>query len=183
MAKGIKRAASHLYTGGVIAYPTEGVFGLGCIADNFAAIWRLLAIKRRDPDKGLILIASRAEQLTDWINLNGEVLPDANASSPTTWIVAPGRNAHRLVCGTHDGLAVRLTTNPVAAAICDAVAAPIVSTSANISGRPVARNSYLLRRHFTGLVDYVVPGRCGPASGPSIIRVFSTGQVVRPAAH
>ena len=84
-----------------------------------------------------------------------------------------------LVRGRHAGLAVRLTTNPTAAALCDAAGSPLVSTSANLSGQAVARNEYVLRRTFADLVDYIVPGRCGPATGPSEIRDLATGTVIR----
>jgi L-threonylcarbamoyladenylate synthase len=77
---------------------------------------------------------------------------------------------------------VRLTTNPVARSVCDAVDAPLVSTSANLSGKPTARNAFVLRRQFAGVVDYIVPGDCGPASGPSEIRDFTSGRIIRPRA-
>jgi L-threonylcarbamoyladenylate synthase len=94
--------------------------------------------------------------------------------------VRPAASVPAIVTGDNPGLAVRITTNPTAAAICDAVDMPIVSTSANIAGRPVARNSFVLRRNFRRLVDFVVPGECGPASGPSEIRELATGKVLRP---
>ena len=68
-------AAEILLAGGVVAYPTEGVFGLGCMPDDASAIIRLLRIKRRDPSKGLILIASRHEQLADWIAMDRRPCP------------------------------------------------------------------------------------------------------------
>ena len=76
--------------------------------------------------------------------------------------------------------AVRLTTNPVAHALCNAVDSPLVSTSANRSGQPTARNRFVLQRQFANEVDYIVPGDCGPASGPSEIRDFVSGKVLRP---
>jgi L-threonylcarbamoyladenylate synthase len=85
-----------------------------------------------------------------------------------------------IVRGENPGVAIRLTSNPVAAAICDAVDSPIVSTSANLSGKPVARNRLVLRRQFAQHVDYIVPGDCGPASGPSEIREFISDKVLRP---
>ncbi len=87
-----------------------------------------------------------------------------------------------LIRGTHAGLAVRLTTNPTAAALCDATGSALVSTSANLAGEPVARNRFVLTRKFSRRVDYIVPGDCGPASGPSEIRDLSTGAVLRAAA-
>ena len=177
----VNRAADILLRGGIIAYPTEGVFGLGCLADDVDAIGRLLQLKHRDPAKGLILIASSNAQLDGWIALpNGKLLPDGNSAEPVTWIAPPGARTMPLLRGDNSGIAVRLTTNPIARSICDAVDSPLVSTSANLSGRPVARNRFVLRRQFMSLVDYLVPGDCGPASGPSEIRDLLTGQVLRP---
>lgn len=176
----ITRAAEILLCGGVIAYPTEGVFGLGCLPDDIAAVARLLAIKRRDARKGLILIAADADQLDGWIDLPaGKSLPAPNPEHPVTWIVPPGPLVHPLIQGENAGLAVRITTNPVAAALCSAVDSPLVSTSANLAGKPTARNRIVLRRQFAQLADYIVPGDCGPASGASEIRDFATGTVLR----
>lgn len=174
----IDRAAEVLLGGGVVAYPTEGVFGLGCMPDDEDALIRILDIKQRGVDKGLILIAATAEQLNDWII--DATLPDPDPSQPITWIVTPRPHVSGFVTGDNPGLAVRLTMNPVAAALCNAVDSPIVSTSANLSGRPTARNQYVLRRQFGTLVDYVCPGNCGPASGPSEIRELRSGKVLRP---
>ena len=181
MKLSIAIAAETLLAGGIVAYPTEGVFGLGCMPDDPDAILRLLRIKRRDPAKGLILIASRREQLAGWIAIDPADLPRPDPAQPITWIAPAGPNVSRLVRGEHAGLAVRLTCNPTAAALCDAIGSALVSTSANLSGQPVARNQYVLVRKFAGLVDYVVPGRCGPATGPSEIRDLATGTIFRAA--
>ena len=176
-----RHAADLLLAGGVIAYPTEGVFGLGCLPDNTAAVERILSIKNRAANKGLILIAATADQFEGWIDAeHREKIPQPDPLQPVTWICRPSPQVPAIITGEHTGLAVRVTTNPVAAAICDAVDMPIVSTSANTSGRPVARNSMVLRRQFGGLVDYVVPGRCGPATGASEIRDMESGRVLRP---
>ena len=174
-------ACDMLLGGGVIAYPTEGVFGLGCLPDDIDAVARILRIKERSPSKGLILIAARPGQFDDWIEpATHSALPEPDPRQPVTWIVKPAAQVPAIVTGDNPGLAVRITTNPIAAAICDAVDMPIVSTSANVAGRPVARNTFVLRRNFGHLVDYVVPGECGPASGPSEIRELETGKVLRP---
>jgi len=152
-------ASDVLLDGGVIAYPTEGVFGLGCLPDDIDAVERILAIKQRSPRKGLILIAAYPEQFDDWIDLSVQgVLPDPDPGKPVTWIVKPAARVPAIVTGDM----------------------PIVSTSANVAGRPVARNAFVLRRSFGHLVDYVVPGECGPASGPSEIRELETGRILRP---
>lgn len=177
----LAHAVNALLRGGVIVYPTEGVFGLGCLPDDPGAVQRVLEMKQRDAGKGLILIAASADQLDGWVSLPpGKSLPAPDPSHPVTWIVPPGPLVDPLLRGQHAGIAVRLTTNPVARALCEAVDSPVVSTSANISGKPTARNRFVLRRQFAHRVDYVVPGDCGPASGPSEIRDFATGKVLRP---
>ena len=177
----LKHAAEVLYSGGVIAYPTEGVYGLGCLPDEGAAVERVLRLKQRAASKGLILIAAEAAQLEGWIDLpTDRSLPNPDPTHPITWIVPPGPFAHPFLRGENVGIAVRLTTNTVARALCDAVDEPLVSTSANLSGRPTARNRYVLRRQFMQRVDYIVPGDCGPVDGPSEIRDFLTGNVLRP---
>ena len=176
-----RHAADLLLAGGVIAYPTEGVFGLGCLPDDVAAVERILAIKKRATNKGLILIAANAKQFDGWIDPEHlEKIPRPDPRQPVTWICRPTSQVPAIVTGEHAGLAVRVTTNPIAAAICVAVDMPVVSTSANRSGSPVARNSMVLQRQFGRLVDYVVPGRCGPAAGPSEIRDMESGKVLRP---
>lgn len=177
----VAQAAAILLRGGVIAYPTEGVFGLGCLPDDLDAIQRLLDIKKRDPAKGLILIAADASQLDGWMDLPcGQTLPEAEPLKPITWIVPPGDKVAAILRGDNDTIAIRLTTHPIAESLCNAVGSPLVSTSANLSGQPVARNQFVLRRQFASLVDYVVPGNCGPSSGPSEIRNLLSGQVLRP---
>lgn len=176
----IKRAADVLLAGGVITCPTEGVYGLSCLPDDEEAIVRLLTLKHRDPAKGLILIGANAGQFEDWIDLEDDTLPPPDAAHPLTWIVRARAGVSPLVRGDHETVAVRITTNPVAHELCLAVASPIVSTSANIAGQPVARNIFVLRRRFTPCVDYIVPAGCGPASGPSEIREFRSRQVLRP---
>ncbi len=177
----IDKAAKVLRSGGVIAYPTEGVFGLGCLPGNLDAVARLLQIKQREASKGLILIAATAAQFEDWIDLPDNVsLPDPDPQKPTTWIAPAGKRVAAVVRGDNTGIAVRITTNPVARAICIAVASPIVSTSANLSGQPVAPTEDALRRQFGDRVDYVVPGKCGPSSGASEIRDLLSGAILRP---
>ena len=177
----IKQATDVLLGGGVVACPTEGVYGLSCMPDDVRAVLRVLDIKRRDPAKGLILIASVVTQLEDWIETNRPI-PSPDPAHPTTWIVKAAAHVSPLVRGRHEGIAVRITTNPVARDLCESVSSPIVSTSANVAGESPARNRFVLRRKFGLCVDYIVPGDCGPASGPSEIRDLETGKVLRAGA-
>jgi L-threonylcarbamoyladenylate synthase len=178
----VKKAGRILRNGGVVTYPTEGVFGLGCVPDSMHGIARILEIKQRDPAMGLILIASQREQLAPWTDSDIESAKlESSAADPVTWIVPPADNLPYWITGSNSGVAVRITAHPVASALCDAAGSALVSTSANRSGHAPARTTYVLRRQFRDLVDYIVPGDCGPAPGPSEIRHYSTHKVIRAA--
>lgn len=182
MSQAIQKAARILCRGGVIAYPTEGVFGLGCLPQNNSAIQRILEIKQRDAGKGLVLIVSDATQAADWIEgCDTGSLTSGGEERPVTWIVPASASAPTLIRGNHSSIAIRVTAHPVARALCEAIDSPLVSTSANLSGRPPTRKAFVLRRNLGALVDYVVPGNCGPADGPSEIRNLASGEVLRPA--
>ena len=178
----LRRAGSILRAGGIVAYPTEGVYGLGCRPDDFAAVQRICAIKQRDPLAGVLLIAADTAQLDDWIELPAGA-PELGSSpdKPVTWIVPASAAVPPWIRGRHAGVGVRISCHPVATALCRAAGMPLVSTSANKSGRPPARHPMVLRRNFRDLVDCIVPGRCGPARGPSEIRDLVTGTVLRSA--
>lgn len=178
----IQKAARIVSEGGVIAYPTEGVYGLGCRPDDDEAIARLLTIKKRDPGLGLVLIAADAGQLQHWIQLPaGAQIPQSSLEHPQTWVVPASPSVPLLIRGNHTTVAARITAHPVAASLCRTARSALVSTSANISGRRPARNVHVLRRTFGHLVDCIVPGACGPASGPSEIRDLLSGATLRPA--
>lgn len=175
----VRKAARIVGNGGIIAYPTEGVFGLGCLPGDASAVERILTIKQRDPRQGLILIAANREQLARWTDTREPLT--ASDSAPVTWVVPASPEVPPWIRGRHDGVAVRITAHPTAAALCVAAGSALVSTSANVSGLKPAANTYVLRRQFRGLVDYIVPGRCGPATGPSEIRHLVSGETLRPA--
>jgi L-threonylcarbamoyladenylate synthase len=179
-SQSIDKAGRVLERGGVIAYPTEGVYGLGCLPDDFEAVGRILAMKERDPGMGLVLIVSAVDQLAGWVDVPLDKLElETSLEKPITWIVPATDEVPWWIRGKHSSIAVRRTEHPVAKALCDEADSALVSTSANVSGRPPARNAFVLRRLFGALVDYIVPGECGPASGPSEIRDLDTGKTLR----
>jgi L-threonylcarbamoyladenylate synthase len=175
----ISRATDILLGGGVITCPTEGVFGLICMPDNSAALLRLLEIKQRDPAKGLILMAASKQQLRDWIAVPPDSIPDPQPDQAITWIVPAAARVSELVRGEHSGIAVRITTHPTARSLCEAVGSALISSSANIAGEAPVSDSDALHREFAGSVDYVLPGECGPATGPSEIIDLKTGKKLR----
>jgi L-threonylcarbamoyladenylate synthase len=177
----LKRALRVLQAGGVIAYPTEAVFGLGCRPDSATAVARVLRMKGRAADKGVILVASDVEQVRPLVESTrvpwDTVLP--TWPGPVTWILpaAPGV-LPSWITGGRAGVAVRVSAHPVVRALCGA-AGPLVSTSANPSNRPPARNVLQVLGYFRGRVDLVVPGRLGGACRPSEIRDAISGRILR----
>lgn len=132
---------------------------------------------------GLLLIASTIDQLDPWVKLPADLaIPGPSQRQPVTWVVPAADDAPYWLTGDHDTVAVRISGFPVAAMLCDAAESALISTSANISGHKPARNRYVLRRQFSGLVDYIVPGACGAATGPSEIRDLQSGEILRPAS-
>ena len=178
----LQKAARILNEGGIVAYPTEGVFGLGCLPLLANAVERILSIKGRDPSMGLILIASSLSQLEPYAVVPVDEPELAGTlEQPVTWVLPAKSSTPLWIRGRHPGVAVRVSAHPVAAALCDAAGSALVSTSANVAGQPPSRNSIVLRRRFGHLVDYILPGDCGPARGASEIRDYASGKVLRPA--
>lgn len=178
----LTRAAAIIRAGGVVAYPTEACFGLGCDPRNPAAIRRILCIKRRRRNKGLILIADHRRRLLRFVDsLEVACREQIFASWPGrhTWLLPAGPYASRWLRGDQPTLAVRVTAHRGAATLCRLARMPIVSTSANRSGRRMLRSSGAVLREFGDEVDFVVDGRIGNQHAPSIIRHGQTGEVVR----
>ena len=173
-----------LRRGGVIAYPTEAVWGLGCEPFDEAAVMRLLAIKQREVGKGLILIAGALPQLDgllDWDALPGARRAAVFASwpGPSTWIVPATPRVPRWITGDHDGVAVRVSAHPLVVALTAAYGGPLVSTSANASGRPPAFARGDLDRELLARIDALAPGETGGQTAPSTIRDARNGAVLR----
>ncbi len=178
----LRRAAQVLAAGGLIAYPTEAVFGLGCDPRNEAAVLRLLEVKGRPIHKGLILIGADFAQLEPFVT---EVEPEpmarvrASWPGPFTWLLPARPDTPHWLRGEHSTLAVRVTAHPIAAALCRAWGGALVSTSANRSTQPPARTAMEVRLRLGGEIDYLVPGACGRSTSPSRIQDARTGALVR----
>lgn len=178
-----QQAAAALIRGGVIAYPTEGVWGLGCDPWNQEAVERLLELKGRPSSKGLILLASEPDQLLPYLkslNPNQSEQLVASRGHFITWLVPHAGEIPGWIAGDSDRVAVRLTDHPVASYICAAFGGPIVSTSANPSGMPAALSIMEVRQYFGDLIDVIVPGALGNQNGASEIRDMESGALVRP---
>ena len=177
-------AASALRAGGVIAYPTEAVYGLGCDPGNQSACESILALKQRDRGMGMILIASRIDQFEFLLSgLDGQqrATLEAGWPGPVTWLVPDSGRAPEWVTGGRDTLALRVTDHPVAAALCDAFGGPLTSTSANPHGQPPAKSADQVNRYFTEGLAAIVDAPLGKQARPTGIRNLLTGDIIRPA--
>lgn len=175
----LQRAVRILRKGGIVAYATEFCFGLGCDPFNRNAVLRLLRLKRRPANKGLILLASDVGQLAGIV----ATVPDpvrATWPGPCTWLLTPTASVPRWITGHHARIAVRVSAHPPAAGLARAAGMAIVSTSANRAGQAPARTSREVRRRFGRSIDFVLPGFVGKAPAPTPIRDAITGELVRP---
>lgn len=176
-------ACHALAGGGVIAYPTEGVWGLGCEPLNSHACARILTLKRRAAAKGFILIASEFAQVEPFL---AKVPPARLAPvlkgwpGAVTWLLPAASWVPSHLTGGRATLAIRVTAHPVASALCARYGGPIVSTSANASGRAPARTALQVQRQFGAKLDYLLPGALGGLSKPTPIRDLASGAKVRP---
>lgn len=180
--KNIKKAVAILKRGGIIAYPTEAVYGLGCDPFSERAVFRLLKLKHRSVGKGLILIASRWEQLENLVKpIAKKLLSKAQATwpGPVTWVFPATNIVPTWIRGAHDSVAVRVTNHHIAKALCEAYCGPIISTSANLEGQPVTQSSKEVSKQFPRGIDFIVSGKVGDLKSPTMIRDVLTGKVLR----
>ncbi|MCU7808774.1 MAG: Sua5/YciO/YrdC/YwlC family protein [Candidatus Thiodiazotropha sp. (ex Semelilucina semeliformis)] len=178
----LRTAARLLRLGAIVAYPTEAVFGLGCNPYDEAAVFRLLALKQRPVEKGMILIADNFERLKPFVgNLPQETLDHvlSHWPGPVTWLLPAAENTPYWLTGRHTTLAMRVTNHPIAAALCRAAAMPLVSTSANLSRRQPARTPLQVRLRCGDGVDWIIHGKTGGLSKPTPIRDALSGKILR----
>ncbi|MBV7494843.1 L-threonylcarbamoyladenylate synthase [Pseudomonas sp. NPDC086112] len=178
----VQQAAREVRAGAVIAYPTEAVWGLGCDPWNEEAVDRLLLIKGRSVDKGLILVADNIRQFDFLFEDFPELWMDRMASTwpgPNTWLVPHQNMLPQWITGVHETVALRVSDHPLVRDLC-ALVGPLVSTSANPQGRPAARTRLRVEQYFRGQLDWVLGGNLGGRKNPSVIRDLATGHVVRP---
>jgi L-threonylcarbamoyladenylate synthase len=178
----LREAVRVLRHGGLIAYPTEAVYGLGCDPLDADAVLRLLELKQRPWQKGLILIAADLAQLDPFLlplddAMRARIVP--TWPGPNTWLLPARPETPSWLRGEYDTLAVRVTAHPVAAALCRAFGGPIVSTSANRAGKAPATTALAVRNAFGDRIDYIVHAPLGGAERPTQIRDGRTGEIVR----
>lgn len=181
----VTAAAALMHSGGVVAYPTEAVYGLGCDPHDQRAFERLFALKQRPPTQGVLLIAADFAQVERYIDLAAvpeHVLADVRASwpGPHTWIFPRSPVVPDWVAGAHAGIALRVTAHEPAAALCRAFGAALVSTSANPHGQPPARSADIVDSYFGDALDGLLDAPLGGQERPTIIRDALSGAMIRP---
>ena len=179
-----EQALHALQSGEVIAYPTEGVFGVGCDPDSPEAIEKLLQLKQRPVEKGLILIAASYEQLLPYIDesqLTAEQLQQIKSTwpGPVTWVVPASSKVSKCVSGQFDTIAVRVTDHPLVQQLCNAYGKPLTSTSANLTGQPSCMTTEEVEEQLGDKLVAILRGATGGRNKPSEIRDAKTLQVLR----
>lgn len=177
----IHKLRAHIKQGGVIAYPTESCYGLGCDPRNRRAVMKILRLKGRPQYKGLILIGADFGQLESYAApLDDEQWQQISSCwpGPVTWLLPASRRTPSWLRGDHQSIAVRVTAHPLAARLCQVLGMALVSTSANRSGLKSARTYAACSKSFGNEV-IVVPGLVGKRRKPSTIMDLMTGAVIR----
>lgn len=178
------QAAAAMQAGQIVAYPTEAVWGLGCDPFNQMAVQRILEVKQRSVDKGVILIAATLAQVEPYlVGLSAEhhqrvVSSWSAGQGANTWLVPLTAEIPNWISGAHDRVAIRVSQHPVVQALCLAYGGAIVSTSANPAGAEAARTALQVQEYFADQVPCVM-GEVGQFARPSVIRDAVTGHVLR----
>jgi L-threonylcarbamoyladenylate synthase len=177
----IRSISLHLKRGGLIAYPTESCYGLGCDPDNRKAVLRLLKLKQRPQHKGLILIASDYYQVARYLlPLTSEEQSklQSDGAKVVTFLMPARQSTPHWLRGEHSTLAIRLTAHPFAKQLCRSTHSALVSTSANRSGQRSVKTYAECQRIFGNKVR-VLPGQVGKRKQPSTIRSWLGDKIVR----
>ncbi len=179
----IRRAAEWInFHDGVIAYPTEAVYGLGCHPESEMGLMRILQIKNRDWRKGMLLVASCVEQVIPYITIAGLSQLDCfkeDRGYPITWLLPVESYVSPLLTGTHPKIAIRISNHPIVKALCDTANSPIVSTSANRAGQKPMTQAHQVRAQMGLDIDQIIAASVGSFSRPSAIIDAETQTVLR----
>jgi len=188
----LQAALQVLRNGGIIVYPTDTVWGIGCDATNAEAVAKIYALKQREDSKSMLVLLDSPAKLpyyvgeipdAAWAML--EAVQDAEDTKPLTIIYPNARNMAANLIAEDDSVGIRITNEPFSKALCAQLKHPLVSTSANISGHPTARFFHEIENEILEGADYVCRFRreddC-PHEPSSIIKIHADGtfQIIRP---
>ena len=178
----IHNAAVRMRQGGIIAYPTESVYGLGCDPFNSQAVMRLLELKQRDWRKGLILVAADFQQIEPLVCVN-DITALANTMQRETnvvsWLIPRSHNLPSWISGQYESVAIRLSRHPVIIDLCREMGHAIVSTSANPSTRKPATTAMQVRQYFGDQLDAIIHSHQPCDGQPSQLLQYPTRHRLR----
>jgi len=177
----MNKAIEILRNGGVILYPTDTIWGLGCDATNPQAVERIYQIKKRDDSKALITLLDSEKRLQTYVEQVPDVAWDLIdcADKPLTIIYPQGKNLAPNLLAEDGSIAIRITKEEVSRSLCYMLQKPLVSTSANISGEPAPQNFSEISDEIRSQVDYILPFRQDEktlASPSNIIKLEVNGE-------
>lgn len=176
-------AINAIESGGVVAYPTEAVWGIGCDPWCKSAVEKILNLKQRPMSKGLIIVAadiSQIEGLLCSITTEQHARLEVSWPGPVTWLIPDPNNwAPYWMKGEHSSVAIRVSNHPLVKQLCQQVGKPIVSTSANLAGEPELKTEQEVRQQFGDQLDAILPGELGNQLSPSQIYDLATNQKLR----
>lgn len=185
-----QKAARVIRDGGLVAYPTEAVWGLGCNATDDQAVQKLRQLKRRQQHKGFIVLFADISQVQSYLpHLDNKALINIqDQKEPTTWLVPNTHDYKRghkpcfskAVVGFNSTVAIRLSSHPSVVALSTLSACPIISSSANQTGFLPLRHLLAIKKAFRQNVNYYLDGKLGGYQKASQIIDLATGRVLRP---
>ncbi len=182
MEEDIKKACEVMRSGGVILYPTDTVWGIGCDATRSDAVKRVFEIKRRSDSKALIVLIGDADHLWKYVDEEPEIARELIdvAVRPLTIVYDRGRNLAPELLAADGSVGIRVTRERFSRCLCNAMRRPVVSTSANVSGNPTPVFFKDIDPEIINAVDYVVRSRRDentPRQPSSVIKLGNDGTV------
>lgn len=172
-------AVNVLNDGGIISIPTDTIQGLSCLPRFDDSLQKLVDLKKRSVEKGLILLASDPVYFQDYVeDISLLTQLTSTIKDPITYLLKASDTAPQILLGGYDTIAIRLTTNPLIMDLCKYTQSALVSTSANISGLKAAKTTLELRIYFKDQLDYIIAPNKTKNSPSSIINL-QTGERLR----
>lgn len=177
-----QHAISVIQSGGIIVYPTESIYGLGCNPFKEEAVLNLLSLKKRSVKKGLILIASHVQQILPLIQpIVANDLARALKTWPGhhTWIFPKSSLTPTWVSGSFDTIAVRVSSHPIVKVLCDKLDLPLVSTSANLTNHTALKSINEIKIQFGDKIDAYINAPLGNQAKASKMTVAHSSKQLR----
>lgn len=174
----LQNALKTLKSGGIILYPTDTIWGLGCDATNEEAVKKIYEIKRREDSKALLLLTDMPGKIQNLVSEMPDIAWDLieMSDSPLTIIYPGAKNIAKSLIAEDGSVGIRVTNEPFSKTLCERFRIPIVSTSANISGEPSAKTFVEISDEIKSKADYIVKYRQDDTKGSEPSKIIKLGQ-------